>query len=99
MSLPEKLHCWEIIKCEESENCMASRFPDVPCWEIDHIYGTGQGVLDVCRECKVYLLKENDLLLTGNEIQDIIQHREVMKFVKKCPAYNNRLRNDDGMAV
>lgn len=97
--LTKMINCWEIIECEESENCMAHRYPDVPCWKIDSMSGSDHDIPDVCKECKVYLLNVNDPSLKKEEIQDIMQHREIMKFVKKCPAYSNRLHNEDGMPV
>ncbi|MDW7772286.1 MAG: hypothetical protein SCH71_05275 [Desulfobulbaceae bacterium] len=92
-------NCWEVIKCEESENCLARRYSDIPCWEIDRKYNSSQAVLDVCKECKVFILHENRSLLMDNQLNDVRQLKEVMKFVKKCPAYNNCLQNEDGMPV
>lgn len=99
MPLPRIINCWDVIECQETENCKASLFPDVPCWVIDRSYNSGNAVHNVCRECKVYLLNHRDTVLTDNEFEDIIQHREIMKFVRKCPAYSNKLHNDEGLPL
>ena len=92
MSSFTKMRCWEIMQCSGSENCPARLFPDVPCWEIAEILGASQSVLDVCQDCLVYIIKANKPVITKDELDEIIEYREVMRFVGKCPAYENRSR-------
>lgn len=96
MTSASKLRCWEIMRCSSSENCPARLFPDVPCWEIAKIIGASQATLDVCQDCLVYIIKANEPILTNDELDEIIEYREVMKFAGKCPAYDNRYIKNDG---
>lgn len=92
MSAITEMRCWEIMRCSGSEECPARLFADIPCWELAKIIGTNQSVLDVCRDCIVYIVKANGPILTESELEEIIEYREVMKFVGKCPAYEARIR-------
>lgn len=90
MSSFKKQKCWEIMNCEESDNCPARQFPDTPCWEISRNLDTSHEFFKVCEECIVYILKSDKQVLTENELNEIIEYREVMRFVGKCPVFDNR---------
>lgn len=90
MSSISEMRCWEIMQCSGSENCPARIFPDVPCWEIARIIGSDQSTMGVCQDCLVYIVKANEPILTADELNEIIEYREVMRFTGKCPAYENR---------
>jgi len=92
MSSFSEMRCWEIMQCSGSENCPSRLFPDVPCWEIAKIIGTSNYMLDVCLDCIVYIVKANEPILTESELEEIVEYREVMHFVGKCPAFENRYR-------
>lgn len=99
MSLSKNLNCWEIIECKESANCQAKQFPDVPCWEIEQVCNNRHSILDVCLECIVYIVKADEPVLTESELLEIAQYREVMKFVQKCPVYDNNIHQyEDSLA-
>ncbi|MDW7772285.1 MAG: hypothetical protein SCH71_05270 [Desulfobulbaceae bacterium] len=77
------------MQCKKSEKCPARLFPNIPCWEIATVVGTTDFLLDVCRDCLVYIIKASEPILTEDEMEEIIEYREVMKFVGKCPAFEN----------
>lgn len=80
------------MQCSGSENCPSRLFPGLPCWEIAKNLGTSHYVLDVCLDCIVYIIKANEPILTENELVEIFEFREVMRFTGKCPAYESRYR-------
>jgi len=96
MSSVSEMTCWEIMQCSSSENCPARLFPNVPCWEIAKILGASHVTLDVCQDCIVHIVKANEPILTENELEEIIEYREVMRLVGKCPAYDNRYAHNGG---
>ena len=99
MSSITEMHCWEIMQCSESDNCPARLFADIPCWEIARIIGSAQSATDVCRDCLVYIVKANAPILTENELEEMIEYREVMKFTDKCPAYETRFRKKNEITL
>jgi len=90
-----KMKCWEIVECNESEHCLVKQFPNIPCWEIEQMYNTDRALQDVCRECKVYLLNEEESVSTDDGNGEILQYGQIMKFVRKCPVYSNNIRNEE----
>lgn len=99
MSSVSEMRCWEIMRCSGSENCPARLFVDIPCWEIARIIGANLTAQDVCRDCVVYIVKANGPVLTESELEEIVEYREVMKFVGKCPAYETRIREKSQIAL
>ena len=99
MSVTEMKHCWDIIECQDTENCKAWQFQNIPCWKIEQNTEAEQNTLNVCSECKVYILNTSESVSTEKTFPDIMLHQEIMKFVKKCPAYNNKLLNDDSFSL
>ena len=73
MGSQSDLHCWEIMKCDKSENCPAKKNPKKPCWEIfrekDDDY---RNFFHVCRDCIVHVLKADKSVLSIQEIKNIV---------------------------
>jgi len=92
MSPIRNMPCWEIMQCRGTEDCPAKAHPDIPCWEIAEQFGTSQNVKNICPDCIVYVVKTNDPVLSQQDIDDIMRHRNMGKFVETCPAYENRDR-------
>lgn len=67
--------CWEIMQCGSPENCLAKKNPEKPCWEIASELGSDMHCLNVCRDCIVRLIKENNPLLSNWEIVEILKVR------------------------
>ena len=81
-----KMHCWEIMHCSASESCPAKFFSDIPCWEIAEILGASKSLLNICQECIVYIINENDNVLTDDELDEIIDFRQTSGLSGNCPA-------------
>ena len=69
------LKCWEIINCDHLD-CLARGEPETPCWEIAKRVESYRDVSNTCRDCLVYLLQKNTSVLSKEEIQEILRHRE-----------------------
>ena len=71
------LKCWEIMNCD-NQDCLARNEPETPCWEIaKHIK---EGLYDpskICRECVVYLLKQESSMFTEEDIDNILKSRGI----------------------
>jgi len=65
--------CWEIMQCDKSKDCPAKKNPEKPCWEIarekDDDY---RNYFNICRDCIVHVLKEDNCILSNQEIKNIV---------------------------
>ncbi len=68
--------CWEIMKCEGSDNCPAKQNPDKPCWEIASTINDYRSAFNVCKDCIVYLLKQEDTIFTDQELRVIMEKKK-----------------------
>ena len=66
--------CWEIMNCE-NHDCPVRREPQIPCWEIVKRVEAYHAVSNTCKDCAVYLLKEESSALISKELQSIITNR------------------------
>ena len=69
------LKCWEIMNCD-NQDCLARNEPETPCWEIAKSIGSFQGHSNTCRDCIVYIIKENNSLLSKEELQNITKNAD-----------------------
>ncbi len=67
--------CWEIMKCEGTEDCPARKRPDLNCWEIASEMDDYRKAFNICEDCIVYMLKAESTILTEQELQTIIKHK------------------------
>ena len=72
--------CWEIMNCGELD-CPARREPETPCWEIAKRTEDFRNVSNTCKDCVVYLLKEETSVLRKKELQDIMKQRVFLKSI------------------
>ena len=70
--------CWEIMNCDNL-NCPARREPETPCWEIAKRIEAYRHVSNTCKDCVVYILKEETSVLSKKELQNIIKQRGLLK--------------------
>jgi len=77
------------MQCGETKDCPARVHTDIPCWEISEKFGTGQSVMNICSDCIVHIVKTNDPILTLKELDDIMEYRNMVKQVDKCPVCKN----------
>ena len=69
------LFCWEIMQCENSDDCPAKKNPQKPCWEIASESGSDKHALNICSDCIVHIVKDGHSLLSNLEIMKIMEAR------------------------
>ena len=67
--------CWKIMNCEASQECLAKKRPGTPCWEIATELNDYRHLLDICRDCVVYMLKTKNSILSKKEMKDIMTQK------------------------
>jgi len=67
--------CWEIMKCEGTEDCAARKRPDQNCWEIASEMDDYRKAFNICKDCVVYMLKADNSVLSKQEMQTIIKQK------------------------
>jgi hypothetical protein len=73
--------CWEIMNCDDLD-CPARREPETPCWEIAKRIEDFRYVSNTCKDCVVYLLKEETSILSKKDLQNIIKQRGLLKSIE-----------------
>ncbi len=73
--------CWEIMSCDDLD-CPARREPETPCWEIAKRIEAYRDVSNTCRDCVVYLLKEDPSILSKKELHEVIRQRGLLKSIE-----------------
>jgi hypothetical protein len=70
MTLLRDLPCWEIMQCENVEECPVWQQHDgTPCWEIVKEFEDYRSFYDICQDCVVYLLKNEARVFSEQEIK------------------------------
>jgi hypothetical protein len=72
--------CWEIMKCEGTEDCPARRRPDLNCWEIANEMDDYRKAFNICKDCIVYMLKAENTVLTKQEVHNIMIQKQNCAF-------------------
>ena len=67
--------CWGITDCKDSEECLARKNPDKPCWEIASEACDHRSAFAICKDCIVHILKADNAALSEQELQSIIAHK------------------------
>lgn len=75
MELNSEWPCWDIMKCQDTDNCPAKKEPQTPCWEIAQKLEDYRSAFNICKDCLVYLLKQDETVLTEHEIQVIMEKK------------------------
>jgi len=75
MTVDNNLPCWEIMKCEGTENCPARQSPETPCWEIASEMDDYRKYFNICNDCIVYLLKAGNYVLSKQEMNSIMRKK------------------------
>lgn len=75
MALKSDWPCWEIMKCEGTNECPARTQPHRPCWEIAGELDDYRKAFNICKDCVVYMLKATDTVLTDNEVRSIVKRK------------------------
>ena len=74
--------CWEIMNCENL-NCPARSEPEIPCWQIARRIESYHNVSNTCKDCVVFILKEETSVLGKKELHSIIRQRGLLKNIGK----------------
>jgi len=78
------IKCWEIMNCDNLD-CPARREPETPCWEIAKRFEAYRNVSNTCKDCIVYVLKEETFVLGKKELQNIIRQKGLLKNIETGP--------------
>jgi len=84
------LPCWEITKCEGTDDCPARRAADTPCWEIARDLDDYRNSMNVCGDCIVYISKHDDAGLSSEEIDSIFEKKGVCSLLAQCAQHASR---------
>ena len=79
------LFCWEIMQCENSDDCPAKMNPGKACWEIARESDDYRKANNICRDCIVYVLKVGSEALSEQEIHKIMEKKVSCKLAPRCP--------------
>ena len=60
MGSQSNMYCWEIMQCENSDECPARIIPAKQCWEIASDSDDYRKANNICRDCIVYVLKTDE---------------------------------------
>ena len=88
------LPCWEITKCEGTDDCPARRAVDTPCWEIARDLDDYRNALNVCGDCIVYISKHADTGLSTEEISSILEQKGVCSLLSQCSHHSSEAATD-----
>ena len=66
--------CWEIMNCDNL-HCPARHEPDVHCWEIAQKLDAYHNTSNTCRDCVVFLLKDETSEMGRRKLQKIMKQR------------------------
>ncbi|MEE8596207.1 MAG: hypothetical protein V3T09_00165 [bacterium] len=75
--------CWEIMNCENLK-CPARLEPETPCWEIARRFDFFNFASNICKDCIVFILKEETHVLSKKELHNIIIERGLWKNIGKA---------------
>ncbi len=87
MSLRSDWPCWEVMKCDEGQNCPAKENPSKLCWEI--IKEVDSYSFNICSDCLVYVARQKDSKFTQEELLSIMAQKGVdVVSGQKCPNFS-----------
>jgi len=70
--------CWEVMNCDNLD-CPARLEPEIPCWEIARRGEAYHNISNTCRDCVVFLLKDETSIFSIKKLQNIITQRKYVK--------------------
>ena len=79
------LFCWEIMQCENSDDCPVRENPEKPCWEIARKFEDFRKANNICRDCIVHVLKSENSVLSKQEIHKIMEKKTSCKLAHRYP--------------
>lgn len=70
MSPYSELPCWVIMNCRDNNKCPAKEQPQLNCWDI--FSEVDEKVFNICRDCLVYLSRQEESILSRQEMDQIM---------------------------
>lgn len=70
MSPYSELPCWVIMNCGDNNKCPAKEQPQLNCWDI--FSEVDEKVFNICRDCLVYLSRQEESILSRQEMDQIM---------------------------
>ena len=77
MMIQDEWHCWQITLCGREANCLAWKqgLGNEPCWEVVQELDDYRSALNVCKDCIVFISKENSAALSEEEAREIMERK------------------------
>ncbi|MHB1183255.1 MAG: hypothetical protein ACYC4A_00935 [Desulfobulbia bacterium] len=87
MIIQEEWHCWQITLCGSEESCLAWKqgLETRPCWEVAQELDDYRSALNVCKDCIVFISKENSAALSEAEVREIMERKVECVLATQCP--------------
>ena len=87
MMIQDEWHCWQITLCGSEESCLAWKqgLENRPCWEVAQELDDYRSALNVCKDCIVFISKENSAALSEEEVQKIMERKIECVLATQCP--------------
>jgi hypothetical protein len=63
------------MNCDGSEECLAKKHPETPCWELANEIGDYRRFCSICQDCIVFVLKKNIAVLSDKQKKSILQKK------------------------
>ena len=70
-----KTHCWELMHCVRSKDCVAKKNPGTPCWEIAAELDDYQKRFNICNDCIVFLSEQGNEIFPDLDISAILEKK------------------------
>ena len=87
------LFCWEIMQCENSDDCPVKKNPGKQCWEIANETDDYRKANNICSDCIVYVIKAGHSVLSRQEINKVM-NKKIKKHVTNWPIDIQRLQHE-----
>jgi len=68
MKKKDDCSCWNIMKCENPENCPTRSDPEKPCWENCYLQNDMQKVFEICKNCAVFINKNCNVFINKKTV-------------------------------
>jgi hypothetical protein len=82
--------CWEVIGCGKQVQCQVWKMAQAggkPCWEVVSSFDDYRNALNVCGDCLVFVLHQNQSVLSPAEIDDIMAAKAKNPEKQGCRAF------------
>ena len=67
--------CWQLMRCDNKENCPAPQEPEKSCWQVASELDDYRSAFKICRDCIVFMLKNDTSTLSEQEVHTIMERK------------------------